>query len=143
MELITTRGQERSMELSQPVYIERPRWKIWPFILGAVVLLFIGFHELDRQAAVRAAAGKESFMSDWNSGALNNAAAFTARCGQPRLIESDGVLHYNSGSVGDYLVTFGAAPSLQLEHVHVRHGKAETTTTRVWPDAAFTALACR
>jgi hypothetical protein len=131
------------MEMSEPVYIEQPRWKIWPVILGAVVLFFIAAHELDRQGAVKASATKETFVYDWNAGKLNTTEAFTSRCGQPRLIDSNGVLHYNSGAAGDYLVTLGSTPSLFLEHVRVRRGKAETSATKVWPDAAFTALGCR
>jgi hypothetical protein len=121
--------------MNQPVYIEQPRWKMWPVVLGAVVLLFIVLQVLDRQATVNATSAKSAFASDWAAGKLDSVDAFTARCGQPR-VSAGQELHYNSGYPGDFVVTLGKDPRLELEHL--RGGR-----TRVQPEILFAQLHCK
>ncbi|MBS1803499.1 MAG: hypothetical protein JST28_09030 [Acidobacteria bacterium] len=120
--------------------LEHPRWRIWPVALGAVVLFFVIAHEVDRQGAVKAAAAKDAFISDWTAGRIATVEAFTSRCGQPRSIEqtkSGPVLHYTSGGIGDYLVRFPLNAELEHPRVH------DSYTTKVQPEQLFTQLHCK
>lgn len=127
-------GLQLTTSAAPAVYVERARWPFWPVVLGAIFLLLIVFHELDRQAAVKASSAKEAFISDWSAGKLNSVEAFTARCGQPRL--SDGQeLHYTSGAIGDFIVTIGKHPRFELDH--------ERGRTRVPPEILFAQLHCK
>jgi hypothetical protein len=135
-------GLQLTTTAAPAVHVERARWPLWTIALGALFVIFVLARELDRQRAVTAAATAESFAADWNAGRLNTPEAFEARCGQP-IIVSNGVLHYPSRSTGDYLVTLGASPALELERVEIHDGRASTHRMPVSAAEVFSAIKCK
>ncbi len=123
--------------IAQPaVHVEKPRFRLWPVVLGALFIFIIIAHEADRMDAAKRARELDSFTADVGSGRLNTPGTFAPRCGAPRwaTVTANGpALHYYTGQ--DIFVTLSPnGTQFQVEHVYVEAGNAKSYRTTVGPE---------
>lgn len=124
------------------VYVEKARYSIWAVLGVCLVAFFIGANILSRHDDAKAASAQQDLAATYQSGALNTAAQFEARCGMPRwtkTMPAGDELHYLAGGQ-DYYVTFATAgPIFESEQFSSGH----TYRVKLDPADALQKLGCK
>lgn len=141
-------GLQITTQAAPAVYVEGPRFSLLSVAVIVIGSFLILSYAMSSHRGAKAAYAKYSFLSDLQSGQLNTAEAFEARCGQPRSTNSTTAgeeLHYDSPRWDiNYTVTIsGAAPTLKQTNTTIENGKAKSYTFTLDPSQLYAVLGCK
>jgi hypothetical protein len=139
-------GLQLTTQAAPAVYVEKARFPLWGILLVCLAAFVIFANILSRHDEAKAAGSRATFAADLDTGQLNTAEAFEARCGQPRWTKQTSAgqeLHYRSGGEDYFITLTPSGPRLEAEQLDMSNGRPQTYRINLDATQLYTALGCK